>query len=85
MEDIARSMPLSGMTRPAWDIYILSQLGFTVSTDKDIWRKVWTIQEKTNFSSTPMFMVSAVSRKALTRQSSEENPGNGRDDVAEPV
>ena len=65
MEDIARSMPLSGMTRPAWDIYILSQLGFTVSTDEDIWKKVWTIQEKTNFSSTPMFMVSAKSHKAL--------------------
>lgn len=59
MEDIARSMPLSGLARPAWDISVLSRLGFTVSTDEDIWNKVWTIQEKTNFSSTPMFMVSA--------------------------
>ena len=65
MEDIARSMPLSGTTRPAWDISVLSRLGFTVSTDEDIWKKVWTIQEKTNFSSTPMFMVSAKLREGL--------------------
>ena len=60
MEDIARSMPLSDIKRPEWDISILSRLGFNVTTDTDIWKKVWTIQEQTNFSSTPMFMVSAV-------------------------
>lgn len=64
MEDIARSMPLSVLSRPEWDISVLSGLGFTVSADEDIWKKVWTIQEKTNFSSTPMFMISAISRKA---------------------
>ena len=63
MEDIARSMPLSDLSRPEWDISVLSGLGFTVSADEDIWKKVWTIQEKTNFSSTPMFMISATSRK----------------------
>jgi hypothetical protein len=60
MEDIARSMPLSDIKRPEWDISILSRLSFNVTTDTDIWKKVWTIQEQTNFSSTPMFMVSAV-------------------------
>lgn len=60
MEDIARSMPLSDIKRPEWDISILSRLGFNVTTDTDIWKKVWTIQEQSNFSSTPMFMVSAV-------------------------
>ena len=65
MEDIARSMPLSGLSRPEWDISVLSQLGFTVSANEDIWKKVWTVQEKTNFSSTPMFMISAVSPMAV--------------------
>ena len=63
MEDIARSMPLSDIKRPEWDISVLSRLGFNVTTDTDIWKKVWTIQEQTNFSSTPMFMISATSRK----------------------
>ena len=65
MEDIARKMPLSDIKRPEWDISVLSRLGFNVTTDTDIWKKVWTIQEKTNFSSTPMFMVSAKLRKEL--------------------
>ena len=66
MEDIARSMPLSNIKRPEWDILVLSRLGFIVSTDMDIWKRVWTIQEKTNFSSTPMFMISAKLRDGLT-------------------
>ena len=65
MEDIARSMPLSDIKRPEWDIKVLSRLGFNVTTDTDIWKKVWTIQEQTNFSSTPMFMISAKLRKGL--------------------
>ena len=65
MEDIARSMPLSDIKRPEWDISVLSRLGFNVTTDTDIWKKVWTIQEQTNFSSTPMFMISAKLRKGL--------------------
>jgi hypothetical protein len=58
-------MPLSDIKRPEWDISILSRLGFNVTTDTDIWKKVWTIQEQTNFSSTPMFMVSAKLREGL--------------------
>ncbi len=63
MEDIALNMPLSEISRPEWDISVLTDLGFSVTVDKDIWKKVWTIQEKTNFSSTPMFMVSAIAPK----------------------
>lgn len=60
MEDIARSMPLSRVERPAWDLEILSELGMTASADTDIWQNVWTEQEKVNFSSTPLFVISAV-------------------------
>lgn len=60
MEDIARKMPLSGISRPEWDICILSDIGCSVSVNEAIWRDVWTRQEQTNFSSTPMFLISAV-------------------------
>ena len=59
MEDIARNMPLSKASRPDWDVTVLSALGYDVDIDMDIWKKVWTLQEQTNFSSTPMFMISA--------------------------
>lgn len=60
MEDIAREMPLSRINRPEWDLELLAELGMKASADKDVWRRVWTEQEKVNFSSTPMFMVTAV-------------------------
>ena len=59
MEDIARDLPLSALTRPAWDEIMLSRLGMSVNTRKNIWQKVWTLQEQTNFASTPMFMITA--------------------------
>lgn len=63
MEDIARNMPLSEISRPEWDVSVLYSLGFSVKIDENIWKKVWTLQEQTNFSSTPMFMISATSQK----------------------
>ena len=60
MEDIARKMPLSEISRPEWDVSVLTGLGFSVTVDEDIWKKVWTLQEQTFFSSTPMFMIFAV-------------------------
>ena len=60
MEDIAREMPLSRIDRPVWDIAVLSALGMKASADTDVWQKVWTDQEKVNFASTPMFMITAV-------------------------
>lgn len=60
MEEIARDMPLSRVERPAWDFEVLSDLGMTVSADTDIWQTVWTEQEKVNFASTPLFVITAV-------------------------
>lgn len=60
MEEIARNMPLSRIERPDWDTELLSGLGMNVSADKDIWNEVWTEQEKVNFASTPLFMITAV-------------------------
>lgn len=59
MEDITRSLPLSALTRPVWDEAILTQLGMDIRVNRGIWKKVWTLQEQTNFSSTPMFMITA--------------------------
>ena len=60
MEDIARRVPLSGIRRPEWDLEELKGLGLHAQADKEIWRRVWSDEEKLNFASTPMFMVSAV-------------------------
>ena len=60
MEDIAREMPLSSVTRPAWDIAVLSDLGLEVNVNENIWKRVWTQQEQVNFSSTPMFLITAA-------------------------
>ena len=59
MEEIARDMPLSRIERPVWDIALLTGLGMDACADTGIWQKVWTDQEKVNFSSTPLFMVTA--------------------------
>ena len=60
MEDIARRIPLSSVHRPAWDVEVLQKLGLTVRADAEIWQRVWTEQDKVNFASTPLFLVSAV-------------------------
>ena len=59
MEDIARRLPLSGKRRPAWDLRILRQLGLDAQADGRIWQRVWSAEEKLNFSSTPLFLVRA--------------------------
>ena len=60
MEDIARRVPLSGIRRPAWDLTQLSTLGLHARADEQIWQRVWSAEEKLNFSSTPLFMVRAT-------------------------
>lgn len=60
MEDIARRIPLSAITRPAWDKQLLSALGMTVTADETIWQRVWSEEERTSFASTPMFLIRAV-------------------------
>ena len=60
MEDIARRVPLSSIRRPAWDLTQLHCRGLHARADERIWQQVWSEEEKLNFSSTPLFLVSAT-------------------------
>lgn len=66
MEAIALQTPLVSQCRPEWDLRVLGNLGMTAHADPEIWRRVWTREERINNSSTPMFMVEA--RKPLPTQ-----------------
>lgn len=57
MEAIARQTPLSRQHRPAWDLKILHNLGVQAQADPEIWKQVWTKEERINNASTPMFLV----------------------------
>jgi ubiquinone/menaquinone biosynthesis C-methylase UbiE len=59
MEDIARRVPLSSIHRPDWDLAQLRGLGQHAEADEKIWQRVWSEEEKLNFSSTPLFLVRA--------------------------
>ena len=59
MEEIARHLPLSGISRPEWDIRLLHSLALRARADQSVWRRVWSAEEKLNFSSTPLFLVRA--------------------------
>lgn len=62
MEAIARQAPLSARRRPAWDIHVLHGLGMSVFADPEIWKQVWTENERINNASTPMFLIQAAKR-----------------------
>lgn len=57
MEAIAMQAPLSAHQRPAWDLRVLRGLGMRAIADTDIWKQVWTKEERINNASTPMFLV----------------------------
>ena len=57
MEAIARQTPLSRQHRPGWDLQVLRNLGIQAAADEEIWRQVWTKEERINNASTPMFLV----------------------------
>lgn len=59
MEAIARQVPLSAVTRPAWDRKILKRLGMAVTTNESVWQQVWSPEERINFHATPMFQITA--------------------------
>ena len=60
MEAIARKMPLTPVHRPEWDRRILEKIGFScVKTKENIGERVWSLTEKINYQSTPMFCVTA--------------------------
>lgn len=65
MEAIARLSPLSAIRRPLWDINTLRANGIFAEADTDIWKRVWTREERINNASTPMFMVAG--RKEMSR------------------
>ena len=61
MEQIALQMPLSAIHRPVWDARVLRSIGFVdIAIDQEIWKTVWSEEEKLNYGSTPMFMIEAV-------------------------
>ena len=57
MEAIARKTPLSRLHRPAWDLDVLRGLGMQAAADTEVWKQVWTKEERINNASTPMFLV----------------------------
>ena len=59
MEAIARQAPLSSRQRPAWDLDVLHGLGMQAAADTEVWKQVWTKEERINNASTPMFLVEA--------------------------
>ena len=59
MEAIALQTPLSAKRRPDWDMDVLSGLGMQVLADTEVWKRVWTREERINNASTPMFLVEA--------------------------
>ena len=63
MEDIARRVPLSGIRRPEWDLKQFTALGLDAEADEEIWQRVWSNEEKLNFSSTPLFLLRAKKHK----------------------
>ena len=65
MEAIALQAPLSAQRRPEWDIAVLHGLGMEVRADGEIWKQVWTREERINNASTPMFLVEAQKKKAI--------------------
>jgi ubiquinone/menaquinone biosynthesis C-methylase UbiE len=67
MEAIARQTPLSRQHRPAWDLDVLRRLGIQASADEEIWREVWTKEERINNASTPMFLVEGRKRSCGKR------------------
>ena len=61
MEEISRSLPMTGRDRPQWDVDTLRSLGFaSVTAELDAGEKLWNEEERINYASTPGFMIRAV-------------------------
>ncbi len=58
MEDIAQTLPLTGVIRPAWDKEFFEHMKIReVICLENIGEEVYSEKEKVNYASTPMFMV----------------------------
>jgi len=61
MESIAKKLPLSSRCRPQWDLEVLNSFAVSkVKSDPDVWKQVWSEEEKINYNSTPMFSIYAI-------------------------
>ena len=65
MEAIARQTPLSEKHRPEWDLTVLQTAGMEAKADSEIWKEVWTKEERINNASTPMFLVEGVKKRCV--------------------
>lgn len=60
LEDIARSLPMSKVHRPAWDVQMLESLGMKIlKVQEDIGEEVLDMRERMEYRANPMFMVCA--------------------------
>lgn len=86
MEKIALQMPLSAIDRPSWDRKLLKESGFaSVAVDTGVWQRVWSQEEKLNYHSTPMFMISAVKEaKDIWSEDAGECAADGYDSEIDP-
>ena len=57
LQDIVRRVPLSGIRLPDWDLRQLGALGLSAKADENVWQRVWSAEEKLNFASTPLFIM----------------------------
>lgn len=61
MEEISRSLPLTGLDRPQWDVDTLLGLGFaSAEAETDAGEFLWNEEERINYASTPGFLIRAV-------------------------
>lgn len=60
MEEIAKSLPLSKISRPKWDKEVLNAIGYEILVyDERFYEEIWNDEEKLMFNATPMFLVLA--------------------------
>lgn len=60
MEEIAKSLPLSKISRPKWDKEVLNAIGYEILVcDEGFYEEIWNDEEKLMFNATPMFLVLA--------------------------
>ncbi len=62
LETLAKDMDISKVQRPAWDVAVLSSLGFEVESVEDVSARVWNREEQRRYRFAPQFMV--VARKS---------------------
>ncbi len=61
MEALSRTLPMTRLSRPRWDLEVLTELGCReAAADTEAWDRVWNEEEKINYASTPGFLIRAV-------------------------